>query len=372
MQLTAAVILIINKVKTSYFYEVIKATVKSKQLYWVLQVLGWGSAAILSLIFKYLTTLHITDSDIGLAFLIFTLGILYSNVIRRVYKYFKWHEQDLITILHKVAFLATITAVVKLMTLYFLVHLCPDTVNDSFGIVGLAQHFIRFSILYFFWGVLYFIVYFFSNFKKSEIQNLKNKAQMNEAHLNKLKSQLNPHFMFNAMNVIRALIDEDKNKAKDGITKLSNILRQTLNVNQQKVITIEDELSIVNDYLSLEKLRFEERLQWEVKVDSSLQSYYIPPMLLQTIVENGIKHGISNLIEGGTIEVTSKEFDDSFQICVINQGQYNPNSDTSGLGLNNSRERLSVIYGHKASITIDNVNDDQVKACIQLPKNFKK
>ncbi|MFT6747150.1 MAG: sensor histidine kinase YesM [Glaciecola sp.] len=349
-----------------------KPLFKNRHIYWILQVLGWGSAAVLSLIFKYLTTLHITDSDIGLAVLIFVLGILYSNFIRFVYKYFKWHEQDLVTILHKVALLAVLTAVVKLLTLQVLVNICPDTVHQSFGIVGFAQYAIRFSILYFFWGVLYFIVYFFTNFKKTEIINLKNKAQMNAANLNKLKSQLNPHFMFNAMNVIRALIDEDSSKAKDGITQLSNILRHTLNVNQQKLITIKEELEIVSDYLSLEKLRFEERLHWENNIDQKFMRYSIPPMLLQTIVENGIKHGIANLVQGGQIKLHAEETEDGFSVCVVSDGQYNENNKSKGLGLRNSRERLFVIFGDQAEITIKNLNDHQVISCVRLPKQLEK
>ncbi len=341
---------------------------KNKQLYWTLQLLGWGASAVLSLIFKYLTTLKISESDISLTMLAVGLGFFFSHMIRFVYKYFKWHEQDLLTILHKVAFLAVLTSVTSTFVLYALVSYCPETVNDSFDFVGLTQYALRFSILYFFWGVLYFIVYFFTNFKKTEIINLKNKAQMNEANLNKLKSQLNPHFMFNALNVIRALVDEDSDKAKNGITQLSNILRQTLNVNQQKVISIQEELSIIADYLALEKIRFEERLHWEIKIDEELMNCHIPPMLLQTIVENGIKHGISNLVEGGQIQIYSKNNGDDFEICVVNDGQYAPAKDRQGLGLRNSRERLNVIFGPQAKISIQDLNGHQVITCIQLPK----
>lgn len=349
----------------------VKIGAKTAQLYWILQVLGWATFALLNLSFKYLHTLSIVGSDVVFVSFIFVLGIFFSHLIRFVYKYFKWHEYNLATILHKVAILGFITGSVNLFVLYAFVIQCPKTVHHSFDFVGFFQLLLRFSIVYFVWGVLYFIVYFFTNFKRSEIEILKNKALMNEANLNKLKSQLNPHFMFNAMNVIRALIDEDKTKAKDGITQLSNILRQTLNVNQQKVITIGEEVSIVADYLSLEKLRFEERLQWDIKIDDQVMSYSIPPMLLQTIVENAIKHGISNIVEGGIVSVVSSESDDSFEICVINDGQYNPTYGNKGLGLSNSKERLQVIYGENADITISNKNGKQVIACIHLPKEIK-
>ena len=344
---------------------------KNAQLYWILQVLGWGTFSLIHLFFKYIKSLTILGSDVWFVFMIFVLGIFFSHMIRFVYKHFKWHEQNLATILHKVAILGIFTGITKLFVLYAFVSQCPKTVHHSFDYVGFFQLALRFSFVYFVWGILYFIVYFFSNFKKSEIENLKNKAQMNEANLNKLKSQLNPHFMFNAMNVIRALIDEDKSKAKDGITQLSNILRQTLNVNQQKVITVKEELAIVQDYLSLEKLRFEERLQWQVNIADKILNYEMPPMLLQTIVENAIKHGISNLVEGGSVEISSKETTNGFQICVTNDGQYRLNTDTKGLGLSNSRERLAVIFGEQANISIENLNDKKVITCIQLPKQIE-
>lgn len=346
-----------------------KGKKSKKELYWVLQVVGWGAFSLTQLITKYLFTQKIDTPDITITFFVAVLGIFFSHIVRWIYKHFNWHKQDLRFILHKVAITAFFTALLHLLVLHSFVFACPKNVHHTFDLLSTGTLIARFSIAYFIWGVMYFMVYFFTNFKKAEIINLENKAQLSEIHLNKLKSQLNPHFMFNAMNVIRALIDEDKNKAKEGITKLSNILRQTLNVNQQKLISIKDELHIVNDYLSLEEMRFEERLTWKIKVSESHQDVKIPPMLLQTIVENAIKHGISNEIEGGTIEIQSSEQDQSIQICVLNPGKYNPGDKQVGYGLKNSKERLQVIFDGAADISIENSDNNTVKTCIILPKS---
>ena len=305
-----------------------------------------------------------------MAFFVMALGIGFSHMVRWIYKHFDWHSQNLMLIIHKVAILALITGTINIFVLYSFVNFCPKTVMDTFDIMGLIPQAIRLSIAYFIWGILYFIVYFFTNFKKAEIINLQHKSQMNEIHLNKLKSQLNPHFMFNAMNVIRALIDEDQNKAKQGLTQLSNILRQTLNVDQKRLITLGEEIKIVKDYLALEVLRFEERLVYELNIPEQLFDYKIPPMLLQTIVENALKHGISNSIEGGKILIQGEEGIAGMKLIIENPGRYQPDGN-SGFGLKNSRERLDFIFNGQAELKIHNKDEKTVQTIIHLPKSYE-
>jgi LytS/YehU family sensor histidine kinase len=193
-------------------------------------------------------------------------------------------------------------------------------------------------------------------------------GSLKEAELNKLKSQLNPHFMFNAMNSIRALIDENPQKAKEAVTQLSNILRQTLTLEKNKLISFNDEMTLVKDYLSLEKIRFEERLNFELHIDEASSQYKIPPMLLQTLVENAIKHGISKLTEGGIVIITTKQIENKkLQIEISNTGSYNPDENPlSGYGLENTRNRLAFVFADDASFLIANEND-MVKTQIVIP-----
>src|SRR5690606_38237133 len=124
-------------------------------------------------------------------------------------------------------------------------------------------------------------------------------AVKNEIELNRLISQLNPHFVFNSMNSIRALIDEDPKLAKQAVTELSNVLRNFLLMGKKTMVAFSEELKMVKDYLSLEKIRFEEKLQIIIKVDDDCMNFLVPPLMIQTLVENGIKHGTSKLPEGG-------------------------------------------------------------------------
>jgi LytS/YehU family sensor histidine kinase len=167
--------------------------------------------------------------------------------------------------------------------------------------------------------------------------------------------------MFNSMNSIRALVDEDPKKAKVAITQLSNILRNTLMMHKNKYITLEEELVLVKDYLELEHIRFEERLYFLFDIDPNTLSLNVPPMMIQTLVENGIKHGISKIPEGGSISINSRKTENSFVIEIINTGQLllNNKSD-SGFGVENTMNRLQLLFGNKATFSLKNLDNKNV------------
>ena len=221
-----------------------------------------------------------------------------------------------------------------------------------------------------FWSVFYLIYHYFERYNLS----LKRQAEMNEIELNNLKSQLNPHFIFNALNSIRALIDEDPKKSKLAITQLSTILRSTLVSDQNSLSKFEEELKTVKNYLGLEMIRYEERLKVNFDIDPASYSYQVPPLMLQTLVENGIKHGISQLKEGGEIRVESKVQDGKLHIAIRNSGQLRKTNGKkyngkSGLGLINTQRRLSLIYGDQAKFKIRNESGSMVLTELILPLN---
>jgi len=161
--------------------------------------------------------------------------------------------------------------------------------------------------------------------------------------------------MFNAMNSIRALVDDDPELAKKSITQLSNLLRNTLQFGKRELITLKEELQIVNDYLALEKIRFEERLNCSQEIDDTLLSSTLPPLLIQTLIENAIKHGISKKTEGGNVTLVISQEGDQMVINITNVGEYNPSNGTnSGIGLDNAKKRLQILYGSKAGFSIGN------------------
>lgn len=237
---------------------------------------------------------------------------------------------------------------------------------ESFLSIGFLLNILNFSALFLLWNIIYFAVNTFENWKREEITNLELKAAKTEIELNSFRAQMNPHFMFNALNSIRALVEENPGKAKEAVTMLSGILRSNLTLGKQQTITFSDELDLVEKYLSLEKIRFEERLQLRMDIDPDTLSKRIPPFMLQTIVENGLKHGISRRINGGHICILASNKPEGLSITVINSGEFQPYSGSEGIGLSNTAKRLELLYGSEAMFTI-NGGEDEVTVHILIP-----
>jgi LytS/YehU family sensor histidine kinase len=208
--------------------------------------------------------------------------------------------------------------------------------------------------------------HYVENYNKS----LKYNAAMNEIELNNLKSQLNPHFIFNALNSVRALVDEDPAKAKNAITQLSNIMRNSLILDKKRLINFNDELNTVIDFLALEKIRYEERLSTEFTIHPESYKYQVPPLMLQTLVENGIKHGISKLKSGGLIAIETKVENGQLVISIRNSGQMilDKRRKQKGFGIENTKQRLKLIFERAASFSIKNETEESVITTLKIPQ----
>ena len=160
-----------------------------------------------------------------------------------------------------------------------------DVVFDTERILGLS---LVYALSFSFCGTFFILPITISI---STTKASKYEASMVQIELNHLKSQLNPHFIFNALNSIRALVDENPGKSKQAINQLANILRNSLASDKKGLTKFEDELKIVKDYLGLEHIRFEERLRAEFDIHPDSHLFHVPPLMIQTLVENGIKHG---------------------------------------------------------------------------------
>ena len=256
----------------------------------------------------------------------------------------------------------------------YLVHIIGSTFLETINYEVDLELWVIFSnliismMLYILWAALYFIFHYFERVNAS----LKYDAIIYEIELNKLKSQLNPHFIFNALNSIRALVDEDPGKSKRAITQLSNILRNSLIMNKRKLIDFDDEMKTVRDYLDLEAIRLEERLKIEIDITPEAETYQIPPLMIQTLVENGIKHGVATLTKGGKITLKAWEEEDRLKIQIRNSGQYvnGTNITNSGYGIENTEQRLSLIYGKSASFKIGNEDKETVLTEIEIPQSY--
>lgn len=341
---------------------------KRNQIYWLSQATGWGLFVLGNILSASIQgSSHEGIYIISLFILI--VGILTTHVFRMLIHKWGWTRLNIPALIPRV-FAATIAMsliFVLLNTIFTnIISGVPNVLADVFTIPFLLNT-LNFSTLFLLWSIIYFAVHVFENWKREEIANLELKASQTEIELNSFKAQMNPHFMFNSMNSIRALIDEDPLKAKEAITSLSGILRNNLTLGRSQTIPLSEEMDLVEKYLSLEKIRFESRLDIQLDISPESLSCHIPPFMLQTIVENGIKHGISKRIEGGRLLLQTCLENELLKIVTINSGEYAPsNSGQEGIGVVNTRKRLQLIYKGKASLHITPLKDE-VKVELIIP-----
>jgi LytS/YehU family sensor histidine kinase len=223
------------------------------------------------------------------------------------------------------------------------------------------------SIVVLSWSMIYFIFQLFSNYKQSEVEKWQLEAAVKDAELIALKSQVNPHFIFNSLNNIRSLVVENPEKARDMITHLSGLLRYSIQFNNKERVSLEDELEIVQNYLNLESIQYEDRLQYKLEIKPETLEMQIPPMAIQLLVENAIKHGISNLPDGGLINIRSSLENHKLVVEVINSGQLKEGIQGTGIGLKNASDRLKLLFGKLSDLKISNLNDEYVSASFSIP-----
>jgi len=307
----------------------------------------------------------ISVSVIGDIYLVFALGLIISHLYRYAIIRMGWLEKDIFSLIPRVG-LASVLLALGFHGVYVVIRYLAFGKEIVYSFTD--ANLITWAMLFFIWSLFYFTYIFFQRFRREEIKNLQLEAARNEYELRRLRDQMNPHFIFNAMNTIRALIDEDPQKAKSAVTQLSNVLRSSLQAGKQELIPLSKEIEIVKDYLEIEKARYEERLTVEWDIAKGSDRVEIPPLLLQTIVENCIKHGIAKLPDGGRIVIQSTVMMDVVEIDILNSGQYDPDGESdSSLGLENTRNRLSLSFGKEGWLTIGNHGNQEVKTTVRLP-----
>ncbi len=217
------------------------------------------------------------------------------------------------------------------------------------------------------WNLIYFAYHFVLKSRQEQLDKIRLESMVKELELKTIKAHINPHFIFNALNSIRALVDENPGRARTAITELSNILRSSMQAEKAETTSLERELNIVKDYLALEHIRFEDRLRVEYQIDEDTLDQPVPPMMLQTLVENAIKHGISKQVDGGSIRIISDFRDDHHELIVQNTGKLNGSYNHDGFGLASTQNRLKLLYGSKASFQISDKNGNFVEAKVLMP-----
>jgi two-component system, LytTR family, sensor kinase len=342
--------------------------------YWLCQIGGWGFVG-LSLIVASITVLESKSINLTCIFTaVYVLpGLIGTHLFREVIRRSGWLQLPVEKVLPKfligILFTCLGCGLIRIGAIDILglnhTKKAPDFLTELMATTA------EFGFTIIPWTLIYYFYHYIENSRKQQVDTLKLEALVKELELKTIKAHINPHFIFNALNSIRALIDENPTRARRAVTELSNILRSSMQAEKLETVTFEKELNIVKDYLALEYIRFEERLQVEYEIDEDTLDQPIPPMMLQTLVENAIKHGISRQVDGGKVKIVSDFRDDYHELLIVNTGALNGNRDVDGFGLASTKNRLQILFGKKANFDIREVDGNNVQARVLIPVDGK-
>jgi hypothetical protein len=354
---------------------------KSQQLYWLLQLLGWSiytllriAAAISVLPVSWVTaTIEITLLD--------AVGLWLSHGLRGYVRNHRWSEMSIPQLIPRIAIVGLILGIplgiaTQLSSVADIQDPRPllDALAPHLGPVftwpiRYALQIVNWAVLYMIWLSIYFVAVGLREHRSARLKQSELARALQLAELKLLKSQLNPHFLFNSLNTVRSLIADNPARAQNAVTRLANTLRHTLRQRQDELVTLAQEMVIVDDYLELESMRFEHKLAVEKVTPADATEVLVPVMLVQTLVENAIKHGIAELPAGGLLAIHAALQRDVLTIDIRNPRPATKSRQSDeGVGLRNARERLRLLFGDRATLELDLSDPGFATARLRVPR----
>ena len=351
--------------------------------FWLYQSAGWSLFALLQLLMLG------SDEPLSLhtllpALLLLVLALSGSLVLRRLYQRWRQQQHSQGATLGLLVGAALLCALVVDLLHYWLLWplaqlplLWQGQVFVWFDAQPMGSKLPLLLLLYLVWSMLYLSLSRQQDVRHGEQQRQQLELHMTEARLSSLLAQLSPHFMFNCINNIRALILEDSHSARQMLTHFADLLRYQIQAQSDALVPLREELLVLDDYLALLRIQFEQRLQWQVQVAPDCLARPVPRLALQLLVENAVKHGIGRRQAGGCIELKVERLESQqWLLQVSNPGELTTqiadqtkqaqDPGNTGTGLANLRQRLALLYGNEASLQL--VQDgDWVRARLILP-----
>jgi hypothetical protein len=315
--------------------------------------------------------IHPVELIIGRIISPIVIGFLLTHFVRRFLTRWAWKRLDWRSLMPRIFATGAVLSLfhVTLLTAIGLLLHNPEMGFRSalFFVVSWVGN----SFLFDGWLGAYFFYHLFERFNRLENERLRLVTSQQEAELRALKSQVNPHFIFNSLNSLRSLIEEEPARARLAVTQLANLLRYSLQCSQRETVPLEEELRVANDYLALEQVRYESRLRLRIDVPPQALALPVPPMLLQTLVENAVKYGIAQRREGGEIAIVARCDDHVLRLQVTNPSAPDApikiNAESTGVGLRNAAERLRLLFSDRATLQLRLDGPDLVVAEVLIP-----
>ena len=326
--------------------------------YAVCQAVGWLGWTAISVAFIALSRYEVTAARVGNALLINAAGFAISHGYRWFVRRRRWTQRTILALVPRLL-LGSVVQGALLDACFLLCVRHPGVAGDPALRYETATPVIllfNFSIVYLLWSLIYFGVHWFERSRRAE-----------RAELSYLKSQLNPHFLFNALNSVRGLVAEDPVRAQASITRLAKLLRVALASVSADTVPLDRDLEVVEDYLALEAVRLEHRLRVTLDIAPDARAAPVPAMLVQTLVENAIKHGVARRRDGGELVVAARLAGRTLIIEVTNTAAPEPGEPGHGVGLANARERLQLLFGPGATLRLDRSRAELTVAEARIP-----
>ena len=357
----------------------IRQIIKLKQnshssLYWKCQLTGWTLTSVYWALNAYTTG----NFNVGLGLAFFILDIIIGIAVTHAYHQLaharNWINLDLPQLPWRIIPAIVIIGIVYMVLIVIKNYYVRLGFNYHFEkslAVSFKQNYLIIAATGIRLMAIWILAFHLYHYALMQINVTKENARLmliaKESQLNNLSAQLNPHFFFNSLNTIKALVATDPVKARRSIDLLSDLLRNSLYKRDNQLIPLGEEMGLVNDYFELEKMRFENRLSYTIDADEDLASHLLLPLSIQTLAENAIKHGIAGLVDGGCISIQVESIAGTIRITVENPGTLDSDGLAGGLGLKNLQERLSLQYNNKASLKLSQLAENKVSAIMIIP-----
>ena len=344
---------------------------KTNRYFWWFHFTLWGVFSLINLFTRQFYNVESLEQGVVSLLVLLVVNTVLCLLLREIIHRLQLHDLNTRKIWLKLTVLIVLFGFISatLMTLglglYFLI--AGYTQHLVFFMLSVYQNWLIMAMTIGLWAVVYVVIMHLQTHNRLQSEQQQMLLKLKEAELNNLSGQLNPHFLFNGLNNIRALINEAPGKARHMLTELSDLLRYSLGAPKHQLTPLHLELDMVRACVQLAQIQYEERLNYDEHIATGLDDVQVPPLMIQLLVENAIRHGIDHHIGPGRLSLSVTTLDDHLRVVVTNPGSLSEQpSNSSGIGLSNIRKRLALLFGDDQSFALQQ-QGDEVMATLTLP-----